>query len=239
MLILWQPKQAQVSPLASEIPSTANLWQLITTLSPCISLSQVRSSRRRTAVRLERLRCVWGSVVQDFVVHAFNIKGGFFAFPRPAIVQALVNKLGKNCHTHYSKRVSSYSAPSSSSSPFTLQFADGSGAHCDVLIGADGVKSSIRRCMFEHLACGVDAEAQIGDGPPQPHLIDPSKEAATVGNSPHPVWSGTLAYRAMFPAGDLATKVPSHRVLSTPMCVRDLPSLLSVSSYSYFTAGTL
>lgn len=42
----------------SEIPGTANLLQLIKFLSPCISLSQVRSSRRRTAVRFQRPRCV-------------------------------------------------------------------------------------------------------------------------------------------------------------------------------------
>ncbi len=143
-------------------------------------------------------------------------KGGFFGFPRPAIVQALVNKLGKNCHTHFSKRVSSYSAPSFSCSPVTLQFTDGSAAQCDVLIGADGIKSSVRRYMLEDLARGMDAKAQIKDGCPP----SPSKEAETIRNSVHSVWSGTVAYRAMFPSGELAKKMPAHQVLSTPMCVR-------------------
>jgi len=50
--------------------------------------------------------------------------------------------------------------------------------------------------------------------------LNPSKEAEAIRKSVHPVWSGTLAFRAMFPAGELAKKVPDHQVLSTPMCVR-------------------
>lgn len=73
--------------------------------------------------------------------------------------------------------------------------------------------------MLEHLARRVDTEAQIRDGPLRPHT-DPTEEATTIRSSIHPVWSGYLAYRAMFPASDLATKVPSHQALSTPMCVR-------------------
>ena len=61
-------------------------------------------------------------------------------------------------------------------------------------------------------------------------LRDSLKEATPVRNSVHPVWSGTLAYRAMFPAGDLAKKCPAHRVLSTPMCVRSHSSLPSHSN---------
>lgn len=165
---------------------------------------------------------------QGLAIHRFNIKGGFFGFPRPAIVQALANKLGKNCRMHFSKRVSSYSTLSVSSSPVTLQFTDGSTAQCDVLIGADGIRSSVRYCMLEGLARGMDdADAQIKDGSCLPR-DEPSKEAETIRNSVHPVWSGTLAYRAMFPAGELAKKVPAHQVLSTPMCVRHL----SLSSQS-------
>jgi len=173
---------------------------------------------------------VYRYITRGFAVHESNIKGGFFGFPRPAIVQALVNKLGKNCHTHLSKRVSSYSAPSFSNSSVTLHFTDGSAAQCDVLIGADGIKSSVRRCMLEDLAVRMDGEAQIKDGPLHPRLslLDPSKEAATIRNSVHPIWSGTLAYRAMIPASDLAKKAPTHRVLSTPMCVRNASSVLSV-----------
>jgi hypothetical protein len=65
--------------------------------------------------------------------------------------------------------------------------------------------------------------AWYGRGRPQMkgvHHLDPSKEAEIIRNSAHPVWSGTLAYRAMFPAGELAKNVPAHPVLSTPMCVR-------------------
>ena len=75
--------------------------------------------------------------------------------------------------------------------------------------------------MLEDLARGMDAKAQSKDSfclLSVTHL-DPSKEAETIRNSVHPVWSGTLAYRAMFPASELAKKVPSHQVLSTPICV--------------------
>ena len=70
--------------------------------------------------------------------------------------------------------------------------------------------------MLEDLARWMDANAQIEDG----SCLPPSKEAETIRNSVHPVWSGTVAYRAMFPSGELAKKMPAHQVLSTPMCVR-------------------
>jgi hypothetical protein len=73
--------------------------------------------------------------------------------------------------------------------------------------------------MLEGLARTMDAEAQIEGGSLEPRL-DLSKETTSLKHSVHPVWSGTLAYRAMFPAGKLVRKVPGHRVLSTPMCVR-------------------
>ena len=175
---------------------------------------------------------MYNTYLHESAVHGLNIEGGFFGFPRPAIVQALVNKLGKNCHTHFSKRVSSYSAPSFACSPVTLQFTDGSAAQCDVLIGADGIKSSVRRYMLEDLARWMDANAQIEDG----SCLPPSNEAETIRNSVHPVWSGTVAYRAMFPSGELAKKVPAHQVLSTPMCVRhhsSCPPSLTELIYHY------
>ena len=76
--------------------------------------------------------------------------------------------------------------------------------------------------MLEDLACGMDAkEAQSKAGSCLTRVthLDASKEAENIRNSVHPVWSGTLAYRALFPAGELAKKMPAHQVLSTPICV--------------------
>jgi hypothetical protein len=43
-------------------------------------------------------------------------------------------------------------------------------AQCDLLIGADGVKSSFRRCMLEVLARGMDADVPIKMVPACPVL---------------------------------------------------------------------
>ncbi|KAG1732596.1 hypothetical protein EDB19DRAFT_2003626 [Suillus lakei] len=81
-------------------------------------------------------------------------------------------------------------------SPITLTFKDGSTATCDVLIGADGIKSSVRPCMLRELAEGMDPD-----------------EKESVLSCINPVWSGVTAYRTLISAEKLRARCPDHRVL--------------------------
>jgi len=97
---------------------------------------------------------------------------------------------------HFGKRLSSFSSDGSDC-PIRLQFYDGSTATCDLLVGCDGIKSTIRRQMLEE-------KAQAG----RPELL----------SMIDPVWTGTIAYRGLIPVERLNhANGKEHRTIQTPM----------------------
>lgn len=56
--------------------------------------------------------------------------------------------------THFPKRLTSYKQDGAG---VTLRFHDGSSAHADVLVGADGIGSPTHKTMFTKLADNVRA----------------------------------------------------------------------------------
>ena len=89
---------------------------------------------------------------------------------------------------HSNKRLASYVDPEDTSSPVRLTFADGTTATCDVLVGADGVKSSVRAAMLESLASRAQDAA----------------EAEKLRECISPRFSGATMYRAIIPKEKLA-----------------------------------
>ncbi|KAI9567711.1 hypothetical protein HD554DRAFT_937014 [Boletus coccyginus] len=77
---------------------------------------------------------------------------------RQHLVAILEKHLPESCKVHSRKRLVGYSylgpgqEDAHSTSPIGLKFADGTTAITDVLIGADGVRSAVRRTMFEAAA---------------------------------------------------------------------------------------
>lgn len=116
--------------------------------------------------------------------------------------------------THTAKRLVSFSQPSpsqpSSSShrkePVRLAFADGTRAACDVLVGADGVRSAVRAGMLSSPDAGAGTGAGAGAD------AEEARKARCV-------WSGTMSYRATVPAAALRARWPGHRVLQEPYVV--------------------
>ena len=94
------------------------------------------------------------------------------------MLKILEENIPSEYRPHFNKRLVSYedSAPE----PVKLHFADGSSATCDILIGADGIKSAVRECMFSDLASKALDETQ----------------AADYRRCMKPTWSGIIAYRA-------------------------------------------
>jgi len=79
-----------------------------------------------------------------------------------------------------------------------LFFSDGSSAVCDCLIGCDGIKSTVRKQIFETLA-------NAG----RPEYL----------SFVEPIWSGTVAYRGLIPTQRVPKRRSGdpHRTIETPM----------------------
>ncbi|KAG2159502.1 FAD/NAD(P)-binding domain-containing protein [Suillus bovinus] len=124
-------------------------------------------------------------------------KGNQMRFHRADFHGVLLSHLSPSCTTHNAKRLQSYIQPRSRKSPIRLIFKDGSTATCDVLIGADGIKSAVRSCMMRELA----------------DVIDPRQKQSVL-SCINPVWSGVTAYRTLIPAEKLRARCPNHRVFA-------------------------
>ncbi|KAF7790218.1 hypothetical protein EIP86_001170 [Pleurotus ostreatoroseus] len=163
-----------------------------------------------------------GDEAQGVTFQRLFTPGGLISLHRPDFQTALLRRLGPRVRTHTAKRLVSFAQPSpsqpSSSShrkePVRLAFADGTRAACDVLVGADGVRSAVRACMLagpsSSSGFGADASAGMGAG------VGGMGADAEEARKARCVWSGTMSYRAVVPAAALRARWPGHRVLQEP-----------------------
>ncbi|KZT64400.1 salicylate hydroxylase [Daedalea quercina L-15889] len=132
--------------------------------------------------------------------------GGLVTIHRPEFQHILLRHLSPSARTHTSKRLASYSQSSQQEpqSRVTLYFEDGSSATCDVLIGADGVKSATRASLVDELAQAARAAGR-------PNEADSLRRMAQAR------WSGLSAYRTTITAEALRSRMPGHTLLHEPM----------------------
>ncbi|OBZ74163.1 Salicylate hydroxylase [Grifola frondosa] len=154
-----------------------------------------------------------GDQPEGLSFYTLETPGGMISFHRAEFHNVLLRHLSPSCRTHCRKRLVSYSQPVSSSSydphtflrpPVKLRFQDGTTAHCDLLIGADGVKSAVRMSLVHELSASARAGGRTHD-------------AEDLLRAAEPRWSGMSAYRATIPAETLRMRLPGHRVLTDPM----------------------
>ena len=122
--------------------------------------------------------------------------------------EVLLNRLSSRCHTSPSKRLESY--VQRPGAPIMLRFQDGSNATCDILIGADGIKSAVRKTMLQEAAMWAESQHRNFD-------------AAKLRSLGEPRFSGFVAYRTLIPAERLSNISPQHRALSSAVQVRFSP----------------
>ena len=115
-----------------------------------------------------------------------------YTFHRSVLQKLLARHLDTSIPIHFSKRLASYTEPSEPSDSLVLQFRDGTSATCDVLIGSDGIKSAVRRSMFNAFA--DDARLRGNE-----------EESLRLRSMTDPVWSGQTAYRGLIPTAALKT----------------------------------
>lgn len=135
----------------------------------------------------------------------FNMmcRGGLLTFHRAQFHGVLLKRLSPRCRTYLSKRLHYYTQPLRSGDPVHLVFQDGSTATCDILIGADGLKSAVRASMLHEQARVAEYRGQHA-------------QAADLRTRIEPRWSGVLAYRILVSAEKLRRVSPHHRVLTVP-----------------------
>lgn len=139
------------------------------------------------------------------------------SYHRAEFLSILCSQIPSHYRTHFGRRLVSYSCSSSSDADvdddeITLQFKDGSTATCDVLVGADGVKSAVRRTMFSRLAAACEQENGTGRKEKFERCVDAQ-------------WSGITIYRALIERETLEAHVQGagHCSLVSPVYVS--PSL--------------
>lgn len=123
-------------------------------------------------------------------------------YHRAHVLELLADMLPKHV-AHLGKRVTAYKALGNASSPVEVAFADGSTVTCDVLVGCDGIKSVVRRCMFESLAAGGQPDMR--------KYIEP-------------IWTGEILYRALIPS-EQVPRLPDgrkHPLLRDPIMVSSI-----------------
>lgn len=116
--------------------------------------------------------------------------GGIARIHRADLQRVLLKGALTHARLHLSSKLVSYEEHSDSVS---LEFMDGSKRTCDLLVGADGLKSTVRRIF-------------LASRPGQESSIDP-------------VWTGTYAYRGLIPRDTLLKAMPGHRAAQGPVVV--------------------
>ena len=111
---------------------------------------------------------------------------------------------------HNSKRLTSYSQTDDADGPVQLNFADGTSAKADILIGCDGIHSAVRHTLLKSVADKLEADGGS----------DRLRQASDLRDSIEARWSGTICYRAVAPCHRLRALNPGHRSLTKPMLVR-------------------
>ena len=129
------------------------------------------------------------------------------AFHRSVLQKLLAKHLDAGDRIHFAKRLTSYSEPPSSSptDPITLSFGDGTTAACDLVVGSDGIRSAVRRTMYNGFAQEAEERSE-------------AEEAARLRGMVEPVFTGQVAYRGLAPAGALSPELVEY--IRTPQVVR-------------------
>ncbi|KAL1745565.1 hypothetical protein HDZ31DRAFT_81840 [Schizophyllum fasciatum] len=126
----------------------------------------------------------------------FKEAGRMLLLHRADVQDVFLKHISPEVKIHLSHRLESFSHTEDVIEKIKLKFKDGKEARCDLLVGADGVHSVVRRQLLPYLA----------DKLTRPELRE-SAEA---------VFSGSKVYRDLVPAEELAKAWPGHPVLGKP-----------------------
>ncbi|KAF8693040.1 hypothetical protein AX14_002349 [Amanita brunnescens Koide BX004] len=113
-------------------------------------------------------------------------QGGIFKIHRADLQRVLLKMALAHARVHLANKLVSYTEHPDS---ISLEFENGSKRTCHLLVGADGIKSIVRKLFL---------------------ASRPGQESS------EPVWTGTYAYRGLIQRDVLLKAMPSHRVTRLP-----------------------
>ncbi|CDO74180.1 hypothetical protein BN946_scf185043.g232 [Trametes cinnabarina] len=107
-----------------------------------------------------------------------------YTFHRAQLHQVFLAHIQDPRRIHLGKRFASYTLPTDPAGQIDINFKDGSTTTCDVLVGADGIKSNVRASMYTQLADAAEGAGR-------------ADEAFSLRSCIAPVWSGFVTHRAL------------------------------------------
>ncbi|KAI0057397.1 salicylate hydroxylase [Artomyces pyxidatus] len=190
----------------TEIGAGVGLWWRTRTILKALGLEedvlQLIPGERPTDARVPTLHYRKGDQPEGVSFATIESRGGLLGVHRAEFHEVILRRLPPQCRTFTSKRLSHY--VQSPNSPVQLVFEDGSTSTCDILIGADGLKSVVRSTMMRELAQTAEMNHQLA-------------EAAAIRDCVRPRWCGVIVYRTLIPSERLLRLSPNHRVFKGPI----------------------
>lgn len=127
---------------------------------------------------------------------SFSLAGGSVAFHRADVQEVLLKHISPSIQVHLSHRLITYRELEQGQ--VELEFKNGNKATCDLLIGADGINSVIRKTFLRNKNKWSEEEA--------------SQKA-------QPLWTGSTVYRNTIDAELIRKDSPNHRALTESVMV--------------------
>ena len=127
-------------------------------------------------------------------------------FHRGDFQRKILEHIPPHYHVQYNKRLKFFSR--SEHGGLDLHFAKGPSHACDLLVGADGIRSPTRACVLREKA----AEAE--------RLGTPRVEIDALEGCIAPQFSGYIAYRSVVSIQRLRERAPKYKLPKSPVMVR-------------------
>lgn len=145
---------------------------------------------------------------RDAFICDVMFRGGSLSFHRADVQHVFLAHISPAVRVHLNKRLVSYHE---TDEEIELFFKDGERATCDLLVGADGINSVVRRGFLASKYNLTECEA--------------AKQA-------RPLWTGTMVYRSLIDSEVIKRQNPTHPCLTEPLMVSALHIHLE-----YFVSG--
>ncbi|TFK95197.1 FAD/NAD(P)-binding domain-containing protein [Pterulicium gracile] len=131
-------------------------------------------------------------------IYKLQTDGNFLTYHRAHFQNVLVENLPSSVKIHYNMHLKRYEQNASGNSAVTLHFADGTTFTHDLVVGCDGIKSTVRRQVLTEQASNAATP----------------EEAQEILDSIPPQWTGLVAYRNLVPVERLKEYQDAHPELN-------------------------